>query len=70
MKRKRRIASKLNVESILAAVGFYGLTEEDLTDRAKLDEAFIRYQADLALTKLKKRLRVPPVSRREELQLF
>lgn len=69
MKRKRRIANKLNAESSMAAVSLYGLTEEDLTNKSKLDEAYIRYKADLALMKLKKRFRLP-VSRREELQLF
>jgi len=51
MKKKKRINSKKRALNILAAVGFYGLTEKDLSNREKLDEALIRYQADSALMK-------------------
>lgn len=55
MKEKKRIKNEMSVESILVAANFYGLTEKDLTNKSKLDEACIRLQADLALIKLKKR---------------
>jgi len=52
---KKESRAKKYSSDILAVVSSYGLTEEDLTDKSKLDEACIRYNADLALMKLKKR---------------
>lgn len=55
MTKEKRTKNKRRASSILVAAEFYGLTEKDLNDRAKLDEVYIRWQADLALAKLKKR---------------
>ncbi len=49
--KKRRIKSKRNIESIVAAISLYGLTKDDLANRQRLDEACIRLNADLALIK-------------------
>ena len=51
MKKEKFIKSKGSRESILLATNFYGLTDKDLTDKAKLDAANIRLNADLALLK-------------------
>lgn len=55
MKKDKRIKNKRHIESSLPAVDLYGLTEDDLTNKSKLDEAYIRYQADLILERLKKK---------------
>lgn len=44
---KKKI-SKKDVEKINAIVNSYGLTKEDFTNREKMEEVCIRFEADLA----------------------